>query len=104
MMVHFLKKGDPLVFDRPEYKEEQSKDIPPVVSISKKEEPKESEKPKEEITKEKAKEPETTIPETTITEEKKVPQLPQTGESVDGGTLGLAFASLTAAMLILKKC
>ena len=104
------KKGDPLVFDRPEYKEEQSKDIPPVVSISKKEEPKESEKPKvpeepkEEITKEKAKEPETTIPETTITEEKKVPQLPQTGESVDGGTLGLSFASLTAAMLILKKC
>lgn len=61
------------------------------------------EEPKEEITKEKAKKPETTIPETTITEEKKVPQLPQTEESVDGGTPGLAFASLIAAMLILKK-
>ena len=102
------KKGNPLVFDRPEYKEEQTKDIPPVVAVPKKEESKEVEKsrvpeePKEETSKDKLKEPETTIPETTITEEKKVPQLPQTGESFDGGILGLALASLTTAIFILK--
>lgn len=102
------KKGDPLVFDRPEYKEEQVTDIPPVTSVPKKEEPKESEKPKvpgekkEKTTKEKPKEPETTIPETTITEEKKVPKLPQTGESVAEGILGLAFTSLVAAFFMLK--
>ena len=101
------KKGNPLVFNRPEYKEEQTKDIPPVVAIPKKEEPKESEKskvpeePKEETTQEKTKELENTIPETT-TEEKKVPQLPQTGESVDGGMLELALASLATAIFILK--
>ena len=102
------KKGDPLVFDRLEYKEEQTKDIPPVVAVPKKEEPKEAEKPKnseepkEETSKEKPKEPKTTIPETTTAEEKKVPQLPQTGESVEGGILGFAFASLTAAIFMLK--
>ncbi len=102
------KKGDPLVFDRPEYKEEQVTDIPPVTSVPKKEELKESEKPKvpgekkEKTTKEKPKEPETTIPETTITEEKKVPKLPQTGESVAEGILGLAFTSLAAAFFMLK--
>ena len=102
------KKGDPLVFDRPEYKEEQTKDIPPVVAVPKKEEPKEVEKPrvpeepKEETSKDKPKEPTTTIPEKTITEEKKVPQLPQTGESIDGGILGLALASLATAIFILK--
>ncbi len=102
------KKGDPLVFDRLEYKEEQTKDIPPVVAIPKKEEPKESEKPKvpeepkEETTQEEPKEPENTIPETTITEEKKVPKLPQTGESVAEGILGLAFTSLAAAIFMLK--
>lgn len=102
------KKGNPLVFDRPEYKEEQTKDIPPVVTVPKKEEPKESEKPKvpekpkEETSTDKPKEQETTIPKTTTTEEKKVPQLPQTGESVEGGVLGLAFASLTAAIFMLK--
>lgn len=102
------KKGDPLVFDRPEYKEEQVTDIPPVTSVPKKEEPKESEKPKVpgekkgKTTKEKPKEPETTIPETTITEEKKVPKLPQTGESVAEGILGLAFTSLAAAFFMLK--
>lgn len=101
------KKGDPLVFDRPEYKEEHTKDIPPVVAIPKKEEPKESEKPKvpeepkEETTQEESKEPENTIPETT-TEEKKVPQLPQTGESVDGGMLGLALASLATVIFMFK--
>ena len=101
------KKGDPLVFDRPEYKEEQTEDIPPVVAIPKKEEPKESENPKvpedskEETIQEQTKEPENTIPETR-TEEKKVPQLPQTGESVDGGMLGLALASLATAIFILK--
>lgn len=47
------------------------------------------------------KEPENTIPETK-TEEKKVPQLPQTGESVDGGMLGLALASLATAIFMLK--
>ena len=102
------KKGNPLVFDRPEYKEEQTKDIPPVVTVPKKEEPKESEKPKvpekpkEETSTDKPKKQETTIPKTTTTEEKKVPQLPQTGESVEGGVLGLAFASLTAAIFMLK--
>lgn len=102
------KKGNPLVFDRPEYKEEQTKDIPPVVAVPKKEEPKEVEKPrvpeepKEETSKDKPKEPTTTIPETTITEEKKVPHLPQTGESIDGGILGLALASLVTAIFILK--
>ena len=102
------KKGNPLVFDRPEYKEEQTKDIPPVVTVPKKEEPKESEKPKvpekpkEETSKDKPKETTTTILETTITEEKKVPQLPQTGESVDGGILGLALASIATAIFILK--
>ena len=102
------KKGNPLVFDRPEYKEEQTKDIPPVVTVPKKEEPKESEKPKvpekskEETSTDKPNEQETTIPETTTTEEKNAPQLPQTGESVEGGVLGLAFASLTAAIFMLK--
>lgn len=102
------KKGDPLVFDRPEYKEEHTIDIPPVVAIPKKEEPKEVEKPrvpeepKEETSKDKPKESTTTIPETTITEEQKVPQLPQTGESIEGGILGLAFASVTAAIFMLK--
>lgn len=98
------KKGNPLVFDRPEYKEEQTKDIPPVVAVPKKEveKPRVSEEPKEETSKDKPKEPTTTIPETTITEEKKVPQLPQTGESVDGGILGLALASLATAIFILK--
>lgn len=102
------KKGNPLVFDRPEYKEEQTKDIPPVVAIPKKEEPKESEKPKvpekskEETSTDKANEQETTIPETTTTEEKNAPQLPQTGENVEGGVLGVAFASLTAAIFMLK--
>lgn len=102
------KKGNPLVFDRPEYKEEQTKDIPPVVTIPKKEEPKESEKPKvpekpkEETSTDKPKEQETTIPKTTTTEEKKVPQLPQTGENVEGRVLGLAFASLIAAIFMLK--
>lgn len=102
------KKGDPLVFDHPEYKEEQITDIPPVASVPKKEEPKESEKPKvpgekkEKTTKDKPKEPETTIPETTIIEEKKVPKLPQTGESVAEGILGLAFTSLAAAFFMLK--
>ena len=101
------KKGNPLVFNRPEYKEEQTKDIPPVVAIPKKEEPKESEKPKvpeepkEETIQEQTKEPENTIPETT-TEEKKVPQLPQTGESVDDGMLGLALASLATAIFMFK--
>ncbi len=101
------KKGDPLVHERPEYKEEHTKDIPPVVAIPKKEKPKESEKPKvpeepkDETTQEEPKEPENTIPETT-TEEKKVPQLPQTGESVDGGMLGLALASLTTAIFMFK--
>lgn len=101
------KKGDPLVHERPEYKEEHTKDIPPVVDIPKKEKPKESEKqkvpeePKEETTQEKPKEPENTIPETT-TEGKKVPQLPQTGESVDGGILGLALASLATAIFMFK--
>ena len=102
-------KGEPLVQPKlPEYKEEQTKDIPPVVAVPKKEEPKEvekprvSEEPKEETSKDKPKEPTTTIPETTITEEKKVPQLPQTGESVDGGILGLALASLATAIFILK--
>ena len=101
------KKGDPLVFNRPEYKEEQTKDIPPVVAVPKKEEPKEVEKPrvpeepKEETSKDKPKEPTTTIPETT-TEEKKVPQLPQTGESVDDGMLGLALASLATAIFMFK--
>ena len=103
------KKGDPLVFDHPEYKEEQITDIPPVASVPKKEEPKESEKPKvpgekkEKTTKDKPKEPETTIPETTIIEEKKVPKLPQTGESVAEGILGLAFTSLAAAFFMLKE-
>ena len=96
------EKGDPLVFDRPEYKEEQIKDIPPVIDIPKKEKPKVSEEPKEETTQEEPKEPENTIPETT-TEEMKVPRLPQTGESFNGGILRLAFASLIVAMLILKK-
>ena len=105
------KKGDPLVHERPEYKEEHTKDIPPVVANPKKEEPKEVEKPKvpeeprEETTQEKPKEPENTIPEITtpeIKEEKKIPQLPQTGESVEGGILGLAFASVTAAIFMLK--
>jgi len=105
------KKGDPLVFDRPEYKEEHTTDIPPVAAIPKKEEPKESEKtkvpeePKEETTQEKPKEPENTIPEITtpeIKEEKKIPQLPQTGESVEGGILGLAFASLATAIFMFK--
>ena len=102
-------KGEPLVQPKlPEYKEEQTKDIPPVVAVPKKEEPKEvekprvSEEPKEETSKDKPKEPTTTIPETTITEEKKVPQLPQTGESFDGGILGLALASLATAIFILK--
>ena len=102
-------KGEPLVQPKlPEYKEEQTKDIPPVVAVPKKEEPKEVEKtrvpeePKEETSKDKPEEPATTIPETTITEEKKVPQLPQTGESVDGGILGLALASLATAIFILK--
>lgn len=101
------KKGDPLVHERPEYKEEHTKDIPPVVAIPKKEKPKESEKPKvheepkEETTQEEPKEPENTIPETT-TEEKKVPQLPQTGESVDGGMLELALASLATAIFMFK--
>ena len=101
------KKGDPLVFDRPEYKEEQTEDIPPLVAIPKKEEPKESENPKvpedskEETIQEQTKEPENTIPETR-TEEKKVPQLPQTGESVDGGMLGLALASLATAIFMFK--
>ena len=101
------KKGNPLVFERPEYKEEQTKDIPPVVAVPKKEEPKESEKlkvpeePKEETIQEQTEEPENTIPETT-TEEKKVPQLPQTGESVDGGMLGLALASLATAIFMFK--
>lgn len=36
------RKGNPLVFDRPEYTEEQTKDIPPVVAVPKKEEPKEA--------------------------------------------------------------
>ena len=99
------KKGDPLVFDRPEYKEEHTIDIPPVVAIPKKEEPKVPEEPIEETTQEKPKEPENTIPEITIPEikeEKKIPQLPQTGESVEGGILGLAFASVTAAIFMLK--
>ena len=101
------KKGEPLVHERPEYKEEQTKDIPTVVAIPKKEEPKESEKPKvpeepkEETTQEEPKEPENTIPGTT-TEEKKVPQLPQTGESIDGGMLGLALASLATAIFMFK--
>ena len=90
-------KGEPLVQPKlPEYKEEQTKDIPPVVAVPKKEEP------KEETSKDKPKEPTTTIPETTITKEKKVPQLPQTGESVDGGILGLALASLATVIFILK--
>ena len=99
------KKGDPLVFDRPEYKEEHTIDIPPVVAIPKKEEPKVPEEPIEETTQEKPKEPENTIPEITtpeIKEEKKIPQLPQTGESIEGGILGLAFASVTAAIFMLK--
>lgn len=102
------KKGNPLVFDRLEYKEEQTKDIPPVVAVPKKEEPKEVEKPrvpeepKEETSKDKPEEPATTIPETTTTEEKKIPQLPQTGESLEGGILGLALASLATAIFILK--
>ena len=90
-------KGEPLVQpELPEYKEEQTKDIPPVVAVPKKEEP------KEETSKDKPEEPATTIPETKITKEKKVPQLPQTGESVDGGILGLALASLATAIFILK--
>jgi LPXTG-domain-containing protein cell wall anchor protein len=99
------KKGDSLVFDRPEYKEEHTIDIPPVVAIPKKEEPKVPEEPIEETTQEKPKEPENTIPEITtpeIKEEKKIPQLPQTGESIEGGILGLAFASVTAAIFMLK--
>lgn len=99
------KKGDPLVFDRPEYKEEHTIDIPPVVAIPKKEEPKVPEEPIEETTQEKPKEPENTIPEITtpeIKEEKKIPQLPQTGESIEEGILGLAFASVTAAIFMLK--
>ena len=100
--IRFYGKGDPLVFDRPEYKEEQIKDIPPVIDIPKKEKPKVSEEPKEETTQEEPKESENTIPETT-TEEMKVPRLPQTGESFNGGILRLAFASLIVAMLILKK-
>lgn len=95
------KKGNPLVFERPEYKEEQTKDIPPVVAVPKKEEPKVPEEPKEETIQEQTEEPENTIPETT-TEEKKVPQLPQTGESVDGGMLGLALASLATAIFMFK--
>lgn len=106
-IVPLSKKGDPLVFNHPEYKEEQNKDIPPVVVIPKKGEPKESEKtkvpeePKEETTKEKTKEAENTIPETTKTEEKKDPQLPRTGESIDGGVITVAFISLVTAMLLL---
>ena len=90
-------KGEPLVQpELPEYKEEQTKDIPPVVAVPKKEEP------KEETSKDKPEEPATTIPETKITEEKKIPQLPQTGESLERGILGLALASLATAIFILK--
>lgn len=102
-------KGEPLVQPKlPEYKEEQTKDIPPVVAVPKKDEPKEAEKPKipeepkEETSKDKPEEPATTIPETTTTEEKKIPQLPQTGENLEGGILGLALASLATAIFILK--